>query len=216
MAVFNGPAVVSVSYASPQPPGSNGHGRPRCGQPRLRIYSRPAAQYGSAQHRRPQGRRPGTPSAHGSTAGAGLPTAKSARRGPSRRGPPSRASPVPPGNPDLRAAASRNVACEPGARRRFPAVVDFPGYTPAQLIAILQALAAEAGLTLTPTPLQSPHRPGRHRERPHHGQCAPRRPTAHPGHHQPGPPRHYRSEPPDPAILATINAADIPEHLPPP
>lgn len=33
---------------------------------------------------------------------------------------------------------------------RFPAVIDFPGYTPAQLTGILHALAAEAGLTLTP------------------------------------------------------------------
>jgi hypothetical protein len=35
----------------------------------------------------------------------------------------------------------------PELTARFPAVVDFPGYTPVQLIAILQALAAEAGLT---------------------------------------------------------------------
>ena len=38
----------------------------------------------------------------------------------------------------------------PALAARFPAVIDFPGYTPAQLTTILQALAAEAGLTLTP------------------------------------------------------------------
>jgi hypothetical protein len=38
----------------------------------------------------------------------------------------------------------------PALAARFPAVIDFPGYTPAQLTAILQTLAAEAGLTLTP------------------------------------------------------------------
>jgi hypothetical protein len=38
----------------------------------------------------------------------------------------------------------------PALAARFPAIIDFPGYTPAQLTTILQALAAEAGLTLTP------------------------------------------------------------------
>ena len=38
----------------------------------------------------------------------------------------------------------------PALAARFPAVIDFRGYTPAQLTAILHALAAEAGLTLTP------------------------------------------------------------------
>ena len=38
----------------------------------------------------------------------------------------------------------------PALAARFPAVIDFPGYTPTQLTAILHALAAEAGLTLTP------------------------------------------------------------------
>ena len=38
----------------------------------------------------------------------------------------------------------------PALAARFPVIIDFPGYTPAQLTAILQTLAAEAGLTLTP------------------------------------------------------------------
>jgi len=51
------------------------------------------------------------------------------------------------GQPDpLRAM----LDASPALAARFPAVIAFPGYTPAQLTAILQALAAEAGLTLTP------------------------------------------------------------------
>lgn len=38
----------------------------------------------------------------------------------------------------------------PALAARFPAIIDFPGYTPAQLTVILHALAAEAGLTFTP------------------------------------------------------------------
>jgi hypothetical protein len=38
----------------------------------------------------------------------------------------------------------------PALAARFPATIHFPGYTPAQLTAILRTLAAEAGLTLTP------------------------------------------------------------------
>jgi hypothetical protein len=38
----------------------------------------------------------------------------------------------------------------PALAARFSAVIDFPGYTPAQLTTILKGLAAEAGLTLTP------------------------------------------------------------------
>ena len=40
---------------------------------------------------------------------------------------------------------------QPGPGRRFPAAIDFPGYTADQLTAIFAALAAEAGFTLTPT-----------------------------------------------------------------
>lgn len=44
---------------------------------------------------------------------------------------------------DVLLAASSALAA------RFPAVADFPGYTPAQLAAIVTALASEAGLCLT-------------------------------------------------------------------
>jgi hypothetical protein len=51
------------------------------------------------------------------------------------------------GRPDpLRAM----LDASPELAARFFAVIAFPGYTPAQLTAILQALAAEAGLTLIP------------------------------------------------------------------
>ena len=42
------------------------------------------------------------------------------------------------------------LAASPALAARFPAVIDFPGYTPAQLAAIVTALASEAGLSLTP------------------------------------------------------------------
>jgi AAA lid domain len=52
-----------------------------------------------------------------------------------------------PGRPDpLRAM----LDTRPELAARFFAVIAFPGYTLAQLTAILQALAAEAGLTFTP------------------------------------------------------------------
>ena len=45
------------------------------------------------------------------------------------------------------------LAASPALAARFPAVIDFPGYTPAQLAGVFDALAAEAGLTLTPDAL---------------------------------------------------------------
>jgi hypothetical protein len=41
------------------------------------------------------------------------------------------------------------LAASPALAARFPAIIDFPGYTPAQLAAIVTALATEAGLCLT-------------------------------------------------------------------
>ena len=41
------------------------------------------------------------------------------------------------------------LAASPALADRFPAIIDFPGYTPAQLAAIVTALAGEAGLCLT-------------------------------------------------------------------
>ena len=41
------------------------------------------------------------------------------------------------------------LAVSPALAARFPAVIDFPGYSPAQLAAIVTAMASEAGLCLT-------------------------------------------------------------------
>ena len=42
------------------------------------------------------------------------------------------------------------LTASPALAAQFPAIIDFPGYTPAQLAAIVTALASEAGLCLTP------------------------------------------------------------------
>jgi AAA lid domain/ATPase family associated with various cellular activities (AAA) len=42
------------------------------------------------------------------------------------------------------------LTASPPLAARFPAIIDFPGYTPAQLAAIVTMLASEAGLCLTP------------------------------------------------------------------
>jgi hypothetical protein len=79
----------------------------------------------------------------------------------------------------------------PALAARFPVIIGFPGYTPAQLTAILQTLAAEAGRTpaaarKAAAVLADAENGPRHRQRP------PRRPAAHPGHHQPGPAHHHQ------------------------
>lgn len=54
------------------------------------------------------------------------------------------------------------LAATPPLAARFPAVIDFPGYTPAQLAGGLAALAGEAGFTppLTLRPRRPPFQPG--------------------------------------------------------
>ena len=42
------------------------------------------------------------------------------------------------------------LAASPALAARFPAIINFPGYTPAQLAVIVAELASEAGLCLTP------------------------------------------------------------------
>jgi hypothetical protein len=41
------------------------------------------------------------------------------------------------------------LAANPALAARFPAIIELPGYTPAQLAAIVTTLASEAGLCLT-------------------------------------------------------------------
>ena len=117
------------------------------------------------------------------------------------------------GQPDpLRAM----LDASPELAARFPAGIAFPGYTPAQLTAILQALAAEAELTLTPDAVrkavtvladaENGHAPGNARLA---VQLLTQATTSQAHRVTSGP------EPLDPASLATINATDIPEYLPP-
>lgn len=103
----------------------------------------------------------------------------------------------------------------PALAARFPAVIDFPGYTPAQLTAILQALAAEAGLSLTPdaarkaaavlAAAENGHATGNARLA---VQLLTQAITTQAHRVTTSP------QPPDPAALAAICAADIPGRLP--
>jgi SpoVK/Ycf46/Vps4 family AAA+-type ATPase len=104
----------------------------------------------------------------------------------------------------------------PALAARFPAVIDFPGYTPGQLAAIFATLASEAGLTLTDTAAhkaatvltqaQNNHGPGNARLA---VQLLNEATTS----------QALRitttSQPWDPATLSTIQPADIPENLHP-
>ena len=107
--------------------------------------------------------------------------------------------------------------CTP-ARRSPPASLrssSFPGYTPAQLTAILQTLAAEAGLTLTPdaarkavavlADAENGHATGNARLA---VQLLTQATTNQAQRITTSP------QPFDPAALAAICAADIPGHLP--
>ena len=104
------------------------------------------------------------------------------------------------------------LLASPALAARFPAVIDFPGYTAAQLAAIFATLAGEAGFTLTPDAArkaaavlaEADHGAGNARlavrllDEVTVSQA--RRITTAP-------------PPPDPATLSTIDAADIPEHV---
>jgi AAA lid domain len=108
------------------------------------------------------------------------------------------------------------LRASPPLAARFPAVIDFPGYTAAQLAAIFAALAGEAGFTLTPgaarqaaavlARAEGGHGPGSARlaarllDQAAASQA--RRVTA-------------GAQPPDRATLSTIRAADIPGHIDP-
>ena len=105
----------------------------------------------------------------------------------------------------------------PALAARFPAVIDFPGYTSAQLTAILQALAAEAGLAFTPDAARKAdavladagrgHAIGNARLAVQLLTLA----TTSQAHRITTSP-----QPCDPAALAAICAADIPERMPVP
>jgi hypothetical protein len=108
------------------------------------------------------------------------------------------------------------LAAAPALAARFPAVIDFPGYTPAQLAGVFAALAGEAGFTLTPEAqakaaavlarAKATRASGNARLAVqllnHAATAQARRITAAPQH-------------PDTAALSAICAADIPGHLDP-
>ena len=108
------------------------------------------------------------------------------------------------------------LRANPALAARFPAFIDFPGYTAGQLAAIFATLAGEAGLTLTPdaarkaaavlAQAEAGHRSGNARlavrllDQAAASQA--RRITT-------------AAQPRDPAMLSTIDAADIPGHVHP-
>jgi len=97
----------------------------------------------------------------------------------------------------------------------FPVVIGFPGYTPVQLTAILQTLAAEAGLTLTPGAVRKAAAvlaDARNGQATGNARLAVElltRAITSQAHRITSSPQPF-----DPAALAAICAADIPEHLP--
>jgi len=108
------------------------------------------------------------------------------------------------------------LRASPPLAARFPAVIDFPGYTAAHLTAIFATLAGEAGFTLTPDAASKAAAVLAHAE----------------GDHGPGNARlaarlldqatasqarrvTAAAQTPDPATLSTIRAADIPGHIHP-
>jgi hypothetical protein len=103
----------------------------------------------------------------------------------------------------------------PALAARFPVIISFPGYTPAQLTAILQTLAAEAGLTLTPDAARKAAAVLADAENGHatgNARLAVRlltQATTNQAQRITTSPQPF-----DPAALGAICAADIPEHLP--
>ena len=107
------------------------------------------------------------------------------------------------------------LAASPALAARFPAIIDFPGYTPAQLAAIVTALASEAGLRLTPGAQRKAAAVPAEAEQRHatgNARLAVRllnQATTSQGRRVIAASRHL-----DPAGLATICAGDIPGQLP--
>jgi hypothetical protein len=104
------------------------------------------------------------------------------------------------------------LRANPALAARFPAVIDFPGYTASQLAAIFATLAGEAGFTLTPGAARKAATVLAQAE-PGNARLAVRlldQATASQA-------RRITSGPqrPDPATLSTIDAADIPGHVRP-
>jgi ATP-dependent exoDNAse (exonuclease V) alpha subunit len=108
------------------------------------------------------------------------------------------------------------LAANPALAARFPAIIDFPGYTPAQLAAIVTALASDAGLRLTADAQRKAAAVLADAEKRHATGNARRavrllnQATTSQARRVTGAAGRL-----DPAALATIRADDIPGHLPP-
>ena len=103
---------------------------------------------------------------------------------------------------------------DPALAARFPAVIDFPGYTPVQLSAILRTLAVEAGLTLAPDAADKAAAVLADAERGHStGNARLAVPLLTQATINQANCVTTGPQPSDPAALAAICAADIPGHL---
>ena len=108
------------------------------------------------------------------------------------------------------------LRASPPLAARFPAIIDFPGYTPGQLTAVFTRLAAEAGFTLTPDAAAKAAAVLAHAEAGNasgNARLAVRLLTQATASQA----RRITtaSQPQDPAMLGTICAEDIPGHLHP-
>jgi hypothetical protein len=104
------------------------------------------------------------------------------------------------------------LAANPPLAARFPAVIDFPGYTPAQLAAIFTTLAREAGFTLTPA---ATTKAATVLTAESGGTGSARLAVRLLDQTTASQARRVTTAPHDPAALGTIRAADIPAHLAP-
>ena len=109
-----------------------------------------------------------------------------------------------------------HLRASPALAARFPAVIDFPGYTTGQLAAVFAALAGEARFALTPDAERKAATVLARADGDHgsgNARLAVRlldQATASQGRRV-----TTATHPPDPATLSTIHAADMPGHIHP-
>jgi hypothetical protein len=108
------------------------------------------------------------------------------------------------------------LAASPALAARFPAVIDFPGYTAAQLGGIFATLASEAGFTLTPAAARKAAGVLAQADR-GHGSGNARLAVRLLDHVTASQARRITAafHSPDPVTLSTIRVADIPGHVQP-
>jgi hypothetical protein len=100
----------------------------------------------------------------------------------------------------------------PALAARFPAVINFPGYSPGQLAGIFATLAGEAGFTLTP---DAARKAAAVLAETGHGSGSARLAVWLLDHATVSQARRITAaaESPDPVTLSTIDVVDIPEHV---